>query len=281
MSGKIVPELFSRYFFRRYGMRIGFIDSGVGGLSILEAVRALVPADYFYMMDNRYLPYGTKSELFIRQRLKQLTEHLLSHQVDLIVIACNTATTQAVDWLRQQFDLPFVGVVPAVKPAALYCAGEKMALLATPATVKGHYIQKLVSDYAGGSQVQLIGSSELVMLAEQKVWTDADVNAEVVKVIKDSGLTEFAPKAIILGCTHFPFLAQEIRSAFMDAPKLFDTADAIARRVHNLAAAITSIYREQSQDCFIATQELTEQQSLRVKQMGFGQQSCWPDLYQD
>jgi glutamate racemase len=262
-------------------MRIGFIDSGVGGLSILEAVRALVPADYFYMMDNRYLPYGTKSELFIRQRLKQLTEHLLTHQVDLIVIACNTATTQAVDWLRQQFDLPFVGVVPAIKPAAFYCAGEKMALLATPATVKGHYIKKLVADYAGESQVQLVGSSELVMLAEQKVWAGADVKAQVALVIKDSGLNEFAPKAIILGCTHFPFLAQEIRLAFTDAPKLFDTADAIARRVQHLAAAITPLYKEQSQDCFIATQELTEQQKLRVNQMGFGQQSCWPDLYQD
>lgn len=262
-------------------MRIGFIDSGVGGLSILEAVRALVPANYFYLMDNRYLPYGTKSELFIRQRLKQLTEHLLTHQVDLIVIACNTATTQAVEWLRQQFDLPFVGVVPAIKPAAFYCAGEKMALLATPATVKGHYIQKLVSDYAGESQVQLVGSSELVMLAEQKVWTDAEVTAEVATVIKDSGLNEFAPKAIILGCTHFPFLAQEICLAFEDAPKLFDTAEAIARRVQHLAAGIVPLYKEKSQDCFIATQELTDQQKLRVKQMGFGQQSCWPDLYQD
>ena len=233
------------------------------------------------MMDNRYLPYGTKSELFIRQRLKQLTEHLLTHQVDLIVIACNTATTQAVDWLRQQFDLPFVGVVPAIKPAALYCAGEKMALLATPATAKGYYIQKLVADYAGQSQVQLVGSSELVMLAEQKVWEGADVKAEVAEVIRESGLNEFAPKAIILGCTHFPFLAQEIRLAFTKAPKLFDTADAIARRVQHLAAAIISPYKEKKQDCFIATQELTEQQKLRVKQMGFGQQSCWPDLYQD
>lgn len=262
-------------------MRIGFIDSGVGGLSILEAVRALVPADYLYMMDNRYLPYGTKSELFIRQRLKQLTQHLLTHQVDLIVIACNTATTQAVDWLRQQFDLPFVGVVPAIKPAALYCAGEKMALLATPATVKGRYIQQLVTDYAGDSDVKLVGSSELVQLAEQKVWSDADVKAEVAQVIKNSGLPEFAPKAIILGCTHFPFLAQEIRAAFSDAPKLFDTAEAIARRVQHLAAGISSLYEERSQDCFIATQELTEQQKLRVKQMGFGQQSCWPELYKD
>jgi glutamate racemase len=262
-------------------MRIGFIDSGVGGLSILEAVRALVPADYFYMMDNRYLPYGTKSELFIRQRLKQLTEHLLTYQVDLIVIACNTATTQAVDWLRQQFDLPFVGVVPAIKPAAFYCAGAKMALLATPATVEGHYIKRLVADYAGESQVQLVGSSELVMLAEQKVWAGADIKAEVAQVIKDSGLNEFAPKAIILGCTHFPFLAQEIRSAFTDAPKLFDTADAIARRVQHLAAAIIPLYKEKSQDCFIATQELTEQQKHSVTEMGLGQQSCWPDLYQD
>ncbi len=263
-------------------MRIGFIDSGVGGLSILEAVRALVPADYFYMMDNKYLPYGTKSEVFIRQRLKQLTEHLLTHQVDLIVIACNTATTQAVDWLRQQFDLPFVGVVPAIKPAALCCAGEKMALLATPATVKGHYIQKLVADYAGKSQVQLVGSSELVMLAEQKVWAGADVRAEVALVIKNSGLNEFAPKAIILGCTHFPFFSRGDPCGLLpDAPKLFDTADAIARRVQHLAAVFTPLYKEKSQDFFIATEELTEQQKLRVKQMGFGQQSCWPDLYQD
>lgn len=262
-------------------MRIGFVDSGVGGLSIMEAVRALVPADYLYLMDNRYLPYGTKSERFIRQRLIQLTEHLLSHQVDLIVIACNTATTQAVDWLRQQFELPFVGVVPAIKPAALYCAGEKLALLATPATVKGNYIKLLMSDYANESQMKLVGSSELVLLAEQKVWTGADVKAQVTLIIENSGLKDFEPKAIILGCTHFPFLSEEISSAFNEAPKLFDTAQAIARRVHYLSAAITAVYKEQRGDHFIATNELTEQQKLRVQQMGFDQQSCWPNLYND
>jgi glutamate racemase len=281
MSGKIVPELFIRHCAEDGSMRIGFIDSGVGGLSILEAVRTLVPADYFYLMDNRYLPYGTKSESFIRQRLKQLTRYLLTQQVDLIVIACNTATTQAVDWLRQQFDLPFVGVVPAIKPAAFYCAGENMALLATPATVKGSYIKKLVTEYARGSQVKLVGSSELVMLAEQKVWQQADVKEQVIQLIKDSGLDQYGPKAIILGCTHFPFLAEEIQSAFTETPKLFDTAEAIARRVKHLTAELPVTDKESGQHCFIATDDLTEQQKLRVKQMGFGQQFCWPVLYQD
>ncbi len=116
-------------------MRIGVIDSGVGGLTILQAVRQRVVADYIYVMDNRYLPYGEKSEQFIQQRLAQLSAFLLQQGAELILIACNTATTQAVAHLRQVYKVPFVGTVPAIKPAATAFGDVGFTVLATPATI--------------------------------------------------------------------------------------------------------------------------------------------------
>jgi len=259
-------------------MRIGVIDSGVGGLSILNVVRAQVPAHYFYCMDNQYLPYGTKSELFIRQRLVQLTQYLVTqHQVELVLIACNTATTQAVDHLRQQFDLPFVGVVPAIKPAAHYCGARPFAVLATQATVNGPYIEQLVAEFAPANDVELIGSSELVLLAEQKVWYRADVAAQVHRVLAATSLSVSKTTAVVLGCTHFPFLADEIRSWLGSEVELFDTADAIARRVMQLKLQFAfNDEQEKSADVFISTAELDAIQQRRLSELGFGQQLCWP-----
>ncbi|WP_337879823.1 glutamate racemase [Rheinheimera sp.] len=260
-------------------MRIGVIDSGVGGLSILNAVRESVPAQYIYCMDNQYLPYGTKSELFIRQRLQQLTHHLLEqYKVDLVLIACNTATTQAVDYLRQQFALPFVGVVPAIKPAAHYCGIQPFAVLATQATVNGPYIEQLVAEFAPKNDVQLIASSELVLLAEQKVWYRCDVTAEVRRVLLDTPLAQSNVAALVLGCTHFPFLTEEIRACLGQSVRLFDTAEAIARRVKQLQLQFGFSQPEDGVvDVFVSTAELDLIQQGRLAELGFGQHQCWPN----
>ncbi len=254
-------------------MRIGFIDSGVGGLSILTAVRALVPADYIYVMDNRYLPYGEKSEAFIQARLSQLSAMLIEHQVDLIVIACNTATTQAVSLLRQQYSLPFVGTVPAIKPAARQ-SPSGFAVLATPATCRGSYLQELIEQFAPGIPVLKVGSSELVHLAEQKVWYNDDVTEQVKAFIHSSDLALASPLYIVLGCTHFPFLASEI-SACVPEAKLLDTSEAIARRVEGVSEELALTKSYQDSHLFISTQELDTMQRDKLGALGFDQYECW------
>ncbi len=256
-------------------MRIGFIDSGVGGLSVYQQVQQQVAADYIYLMDNKYLPYGEKSESFIQQRLYQLSEHLLELGADLIVIACNTATTQAVEYLRQHFAIPFVGVVPAIKPAAALSLGHGFAVLATPATANGDYIAGLIRQFAPNDQVIKFGSSELVRLAEDKVWYQQDVQQQVSDILSVSPLAEHHSHIVVLGCTHFPFLAEEIKCALPAATVLLETGDAIARRVRQLVGE-KLIYKKQYQHCFISTRELNEVQTNRLIQLGFDQHQCWP-----
>lgn len=254
-------------------MRIGFIDSGVGGLSILQAVRQLVVADYIYVMDNRYLPYGEKSETFIQQRLSQLSALLISLRVDLIVIACNTATTQAVASLRQQFSIPFVGTVPAIKPAATLCMGLGFSVLATPATSTGSYLQGLINDFAPRLPIKKYGSSELVKLAEAKVWYQQDVSNAVEQEVKRLGMLETSEHLVVLGCTHFPFLTPELKNALPHA-EFLDTAHAIANRVWTLTKEKHS---EVASGCnlYIATAALDSTQQRRVTELGFQNYQCW------
>lgn len=257
-------------------MRIGFIDSGVGGLSILAAVREKIPSHYIYVMDNQYLPYGEKSEAFIQSRLAQLSALLIELGAELIVIACNTATTQAVASLRRQFDIPFVGTVPAIKPAAEQFCQSGFTVLATPATCRSLYLQGLIQEFAAECAVGIAGSSELVRLAEQKVWYRLDVSGAVAEEVERLGLLNKQPAAIVLGCTHFPFLQPEL-SASLRQTIFLDTAQAIARRVQALIATLNKVIPV-SNDCqhlYISTAELNTKQLERVREMGFDQYKHW------
>ncbi len=257
-------------------MRIGFIDSGVGGLSILAAVRAKVPAHYIYVMDNQYLPYGEKSEAFIQSRLAQLSALLVEQGAELIVIACNTATTQAVASLRQQFDIPFVGTVPAIKPAAAKYCQSGFTVLATPATCRSSYLQGLIAEFAPDCLVGTAGSSELVRLAELKVWYQQDVSSAVAVELSRLGLQQKPPVALVLGCTHFPFLTTELAACLPDTIFL-DTADAIARRVQALVEADGYVSNESEEYChlYISSGALDERQRGRVAELGFDQYQHW------
>ncbi|TXH97741.1 MAG: glutamate racemase [Rheinheimera sp.] len=257
-------------------MRIGFIDSGVGGLSILAAVRAKVPAHYIYVMDNQYLPYGEKSEAFIQARLAQLSALLVEQGAELIVIACNTATTQAVASLRQQFEVPFVGTVPAIKPAAAKYCQSGFTVMATPATCRSSYLRGLITEFAPDCVVETAGSSELVRLAELKVWYQQDVSSAVAAELSRLGLQQQPPAALVLGCTHFPFLTAELAACLPDTVFL-DTADAIARRVQALATVGGNVTHasEEYRHSYISSGALDERQRVRVTELGFDQYQHW------
>ena len=146
-------------------------DSGVGGLSVVQELRALMPDIYItYVADDEFRPYGTKTEAELQARLPALLQTLVfAVQPDILVIACNTASTTALTQIRNTVDIPIIGVVPAIKPAAHMSKAKAFAVLGTPGTVRRKYVGKLIRDFASDCQVVLHGSTGLVELAEQKI----------------------------------------------------------------------------------------------------------------
>jgi glutamate racemase len=217
-------------------------DSGVGGLSISQEISTRLPAiKVSYLGDNAFFPYGTKAAPELQKRIKILIEQANTQlKPDIIVIACNTASTIALDALRQSIDTPIVGVVPAIKPAAQHSTSKVIGLLATPGTVARDYTRRLVEDYAGHCEVIHIGSSHLVELAEKKLQGSVISRTEI-KEISDILSPFFSHTcsgnvdAIVLGCTHFPLIKKEL----MEAAPLYtgiwiDSGEAISRRVESL-----------------------------------------------
>jgi glutamate racemase len=206
-------------------------DSGVGGFSVFKHIRQAVPGlETCYLMDNLLFPYGIQPDDILIERIVSLCKVACTvESIDIIVIACNTASTLALPALREVFDIPIVGVVPAIKTAAQNSQSRHIALLATPATIDRPYIDQLIIDHAGDCKVERIGSSKLVKLAEN-FWLNKQLDIEALKStllpwVESDGLDQ-----IILGCTHFPLLSDEISKLY---PRigLVDSGHAIASRL--------------------------------------------------
>ncbi len=216
-------------------MNIVVFDSGIGGTSVLEHIQKKLPhAHYFYFMDNLYMPYGKLSLTDLHQRLLGTLKAAIQRvpRIDLIVVACNTASTQGLDMLRNSTHIPIVGVVPAIKPACII-SKKNIGLLATPATVESSYTNTLIQQYALNKSVYLYGSTALVHLAEEKFWKGsisiAKVRDELQKLSIHSNVD-----CLVLGCTHFPFLKKEIQTVLGDQILLVDSGAAIAERAFYL-----------------------------------------------
>lgn len=209
-------------------------DSGIGGLSILNEIRVLLPKfDYVYLFDNARLPYGELEEQDLIDGCVRLVTLLVKKvNAAMVVIACNTASTLVLPELRRQLSIPVVGVVPAIKPAALLSKTKKIALLATPGTIKRFYTKKLIQDFANNCNVQLFGSSELVFIAEQKLAGEV-VNINYLKQIMRP-IIDADIDVLVLGCTHFPMLMEEMQSILGDRVLLLHSGRAVANRVQSL-----------------------------------------------
>lgn len=213
------------------------LDSGVGGLSVCQSILAkLSSVQIVYFADDAYFPYGELDESILRSRLREVvSEMLLHHNPDLVVLACNTVSTLVLPDLRAEFDIPFVGVVPAIKPAAQLTKTGAIGLLATPATVKRTYTDKLVADFANDCEVLRIGSSELVKQAESLLSgrpVDESVLAAILQPFKQK-VDSREIDVVVMGCTHFPFLKQQL-SILMPDVTWVDSGEAIAKRVEFL-----------------------------------------------
>jgi glutamate racemase len=211
-----------------------FFDSGVGGLSVLQPTREILPyAPIVYAADNAGYPYGTKSEAELAARVPALLGRLVERfRPRLAVIACNTASTIALDHVRAALDIPVVGTVPAIKPAAELSKSRVIGVLGTPATVRQPYVDDLAERFAADCIVIRHGSAELVDLAEAKlrgepVPIQAIHDAIVPMIMQPDGEKM---DVMVLACTHFPLLADEIATAFPAIAQV-DGGPGIARRI--------------------------------------------------
>ncbi|WP_026957640.1 glutamate racemase [Aliagarivorans taiwanensis] len=213
-----------------------FFDSGVGGLSVLEETRRLNPYYcYSYLFDNHCFPYGELSEAALLKRVATLLDAAAARLApNLVVIACNTASTIVLPVLRRHLSVPVVGVVPAIKPAAKLSANRHIGLLATPGTVKRTYTEALINEFAADCRIEFLGSTRLVELAEMKLAGESlDYRREVTEIVKPWS-TLSSLDCVVLGCTHFPLLKEEVTQALGGRVSCVDSGEAIARRVASL-----------------------------------------------
>jgi glutamate racemase len=215
-----------------------FFDSGVGGLSVLGPTRALLPrAPFVYVADSAGFPYGTRTEGEIAARVPALLGRLAErYRPRLIVIACNTASTIALGAVRAALDLPIVGTVPAIKPAALISETRAIGVLGTEATVRQPYVDDLAARFAGDCLVLRHGSAELVTLAEAAL-RDEETSIERYRAILSGLLDQPGGEridVIVNACTHFPLVADALAAAAPRPIAFVDGSVGIARRVAHL-----------------------------------------------
>ncbi len=227
-------------------------DSGVGGLSILKELHSHLPEQsYYYLFDNARLPYGELAEdELITGSVALISQVVAEIDARLVVVACNTASTLVLEQLRQSLNIPVVGVVPAIKPAALLSKTKHIALLATPGTIQRDYTHKLIQEFADDCHVELIGSSELVHIAEQKLAGEPVALASLEKII--APIKAQPVDVVVLGCTHFPLLAPEIEALLQKSVVLLDSSKAIAQRVRYLIGEQGELSRSQKDKGVIA-----------------------------
>jgi glutamate racemase len=217
--------------------KIIVFDSGLGGLTVYRAVVVARPdADFAYVADDAGFPYGALAEPKLVERVTGLFDGLIAaQQPDLVVIACNTASTIVLPALRKRFAVPFVGTVPAIKPACAASVTKRVSVLGTEATVAREYTRTLIRDYAQDCQVKLVGSKELAAFAEAELLgtpvSDAALRAEIAPCFIDDGKRT---DTVVLACTHYPLLLDRLQQLAPWPVNFVDPAPAIARRVVDL-----------------------------------------------
>ena len=213
---------------------IGIFDSGLGGLSVWQALHDALPYEsLIYLGDGARCPYGSRSREEVLKFTEEAVERLLSEGCKMIVVACNTATAVAIKYLREKYtDIPFVGLEPAVKPAALTTKSGVIGVLATKRSLEGDHFRRAEERF--GSEVTIlkaVGEGFVEAVEENREHTP-----ETVELVRKAvlPLVEAGADKIVLGCTHYPFLRDEIASVAGDGVEIIDSSEAVARRVISL-----------------------------------------------
>lgn len=231
---------------------IGVYDSGVGGLSVWRELYRIMPEqDYIYVADGAHCPYGTKPIEFIISRADAITRFFLSKGAEVVVIACNTATAAAVDYLRGKYPIPFVGMEPAIKPAALASQSGVVGVLATANTFKGSLYNNTREEFASNIKVIEKVGTGLVECVESGKTEGREVEALLHRYV-DEMKSEKAD-AIVLGCTHYPFLEGAISRIAGDGVRIFNPAPAVALQTKRIVESLDSPKSSDSRYLFYST----------------------------
>jgi glutamate racemase len=225
--------------------RVLVFDSGLGGLTVAREIRGLIPqAELLYYADNAFFPYGDKPEASLLNRVLDEVLYLQRQfQPAITVLACNSASTLVLPHLRARSQTPIVGVVPAVKPAAETSNSGVIGLLATPGTVLRQYTSELIAQFAGHCEVVSVGSTELARIAEAKLLGEAVSAAEIAALLAPFHQHPRTSEidTIVLACTHFPLLLEELQRAYGRTINWLDSGAAIARRVKFLLSEMVEL----------------------------------------
>lgn len=211
-------------------MPIGIFDSGVGGISVLKHIRALLPHEHLmYVADSKYAPYGNKTAEEITARCMIIADYLIAQDIKALVVACNTATAAAIDELRETFDIPIIGMEPAVKPAAEASRNGIIGVLATVGTLKSAQFAGLLEAYGRDVKVVTQACVGLVECIERGELEAPETKA-LIRQYTAPLLAEGAD-TIVLGCTHYPFVKHVIQEIVGDKITLIDTGAAVAKQL--------------------------------------------------
>jgi glutamate racemase len=236
---------------------IGVFDSGVGGLSVWREIRHRSPEESIvYVADQAYVPYGPRPRDELRALTARITRFLLSQECKLVVVACNAASAAALHWLREQFpDTPFVGMEPAIKPAAASSKNRCVGVLATPATLEGELFLNTVAREASDLRIVAEPCPGLVARIESGALADDETRALLAGFLEP--IREAGADTVVLACTHYPFVIDTIRALMGPAVNVIDPAPAVARQVARQlqAHALQAAAQTQRRDRFLSSGE--------------------------
>ncbi|QSA97300.1 glutamate racemase [Methylococcus sp. EFPC2] len=233
---------------------IGVFDSGVGGLSVLKAIRLGHPTvNFIYIADSGNAPYGGRPAEFIERRASQIADALVEGGAEIIVVACNTATAVAVEKLRSQLSIPVVAMEPAIKPAVGYTRTGVIGVLATERTLESMAVKRLCREYGQGVNVLLQPCPGLVEMVERGELSTEPTRAYLRNLINP--LIAQGADTLVLGCTHYVFLEPEIRKIAGPGVEIVESSEAVARQVirHLGSERAPALAKHTSQESFLTT----------------------------
>ncbi len=216
-------------------MKIGILDSGIGGLTVLhQAMLSLPKEEYLFYADSDHVPYGEKTKEEILHYVESAVQFMVSKGAGAVVIACNTATSVAIGALRREYSIPILGIEPAVKPAVEDCGGRRILVIATPVTVREEKLKNLIARVDEEHLIDLLPLPQLVPFAERGEFRSPEVTAYLRSEFSRFDLSEYS--CLVLGCTHFNFFKDTLREIF---PKHTAILDGSAGTVNHLAEVLT------------------------------------------
>lgn len=254
---------------------IAFIDSGVGGLPYLQWVKDKLPLEnFYYLADSKNFPYGEKSPNEIVDLVLNAVKQLNSKgHPKLLVIACNTASVTALDSVRSILNIPVVGVVPAVKPAAEISENKRIGVLATKRTVQGAYLQDLIDDFAPTCHVEKVAGSGIVRFVEHDYFKADDLRK--YQITEDAVLQFLNAEVdtVVLGCTHFIYITDQLKKQLGKDIRIVDSRDGVGRQILHILKENDLFSDSKTDDCFYCTAD-TSAESYRSFAQMFGLEYC-------